>query len=151
MNTPASLGQRAIARCVDTVVLLLLTVGSLAGFAGKDAAGTTTFDAPPWWWLVLVFVGVISFEVVPVHVRGQTPGKILTRIRVVSIDTGANPSWRQAFVRWILPAAILLGLSPFVGLVVLPILAVFYGTALLDHGGRNLPDKLARTRVMQSR
>ena len=147
--TPASLGQRAIARCLDFVVLLLLLAGSFAGFAEEDADGTTSFDVP-WWWVMLVLVALLAFEVVPVHVRGQTPGKILTKIRVVSASTGENPSWRQALARWIVPVAILLGLSPILSLAVLPVLAVVYGTALLDRGGRSVLDKLAGTRVVQA-
>ncbi len=146
---PATLGQRAIARCLDFVVLLLLLAGSFAGFTNKDADGTTSFDVP-WWWVVLVLVAVLSFEVVPVHVRGQTPGKILTKIRVVSAATGKSPSWGQALARWIVPVAILLGLSPILSLAVLPVLAVVYGTALLDRGGRSVLDKLSGTRVVQA-
>ena len=116
---PATLGQRAIARCLDFVVLLLLLAGSFAGFTDKGADGTTTFDVP-WWWVVLVLVAMLAFEVVPVHVRGQTPGKIL-------------------------------GMSPILSLAVLPVLAVIYGTALLDRGGRSVLDKLAGTRVVQAR
>lgn len=147
---PATLGQRAIARCLDFVVLLLLLAGSFTGFTDKDADGTTTFDVP-WWWVVLVLVALLAFEVVPVHVRGQTPGKILTKIRVVSVTTGDNPTWRQALARWVIPVGILLGLSPILSLAVLPVLAVVYGTALLDRGGRSVLDKLAGTRVIQAR
>jgi uncharacterized RDD family membrane protein YckC len=146
----ASLRQRAIARCVDIGLLLMLISGALAGSTETDADGNTTFSAP-WWWIALVLIGALSYDTVPVHVRGQTPGKILTRIRVVSIDTGANPSWRASFSRWVLPVAILLGLPPLVGYVVLPILALLYATAVIDPNGRSVLDKLAGTRVVQAR
>jgi len=149
MGTPATFGQRAIARCVDMVVLFLLSAGAIAGFVEEQADGTTTFDAP-WWWVVLVFVGVLAYETVPVRVRGQTPGKIITHIRIVTVDTGDNPSWRQAFARWVVPAMLLL-LSAVLGPIVLPVLAVVYGTALLDREGRSVLDKLAGTRVVQAR
>jgi uncharacterized RDD family membrane protein YckC len=145
----ATFGQRAIARLIDLVVLLLLLAGAFAGFASKDGDGTTSFDVQ-WWYVALVFIGIVTYEVVPVHVRGQTPGKILTRIRIVSLETGATPTWVQSITRWIIPVAILLGLTPFVSFVVFPLLAVVYGTALLDRGGRNVLDKLAGTRVVQA-
>jgi uncharacterized RDD family membrane protein YckC len=144
---PATLGQRAIARLIDLVVLLLLLAGALAGSTTESSDGTTSFDAK-WWYVALVFVGIVTYEVVPVHLRGQTPGKILTRIRIVSVDTGANPTWVQAITRWIIPVVILVGLTPFVNYIVFPLLAVVYGTALLDRGGRNVLDKLAGTRVV---
>ena len=149
MNTPATLVQRAIARCVDMVVLLLLIVGALARFVVEDADGRTPDVV--WWWVALVVVGVVAYEIVPVHLRGQTPGKILTHIRVVNADTGENPSWRRAFVRWIVPVVIMLGLLPVLKAVVFPLLAVLYGTALLDRGNRSLLDKLANTRVVQAK
>lgn len=145
----AGLGQRAIARCVDTVVLMLLITGAFAGFTERDADDNVTFDVP-WWWIVLVLVGVLTYELVPVRLRGQTPGKILTRIRVIDASTGGAPSWRQAFIRWIIPMVVLLTLAPVAGMIVFPLLAVLYGTALLDRGGRSSLDKLAGTRVVQA-
>lgn len=146
----ASLGQRAIARCVDLVVLMLLVTGAFAGFTERDANDDITFDVP-WWWVVLVLIGVLSYEIVPVHVRGQTPGKILTRTRVARVADGRNPTWLESAARWVVPVVVLLGLAPVIGTLVFPILAVIYGTALLDRGGRNVLDKLARTRVVQAR
>jgi uncharacterized RDD family membrane protein YckC len=147
---PAGLGQRAIARCIDMVVLLLLITGAFAGFAERDANDQVTFDVPPWW-IALVLVGVLSYEIVPVVVRGQTPGKILTRIRVAQVSGGGNPTWTQSARRWIVPVLILLALSPLLETLVFPLLAIVYGTALLDRGGRSLLDKLAGTRVVQTR
>ncbi len=146
----AGFGQRAIARCIDMVVLMLLVTGAFAGFTERDANDEVTFDVP-WWWILLVLVGVLTFELVPVRLRGQTPGKILTRIRVVDARTGRDPSWRQSFIRWLIPMVVLLTLAPVVGTVVFPLLAVIYGTALLDRGGRSSLDKLAGTRVVQAR
>lgn len=131
------------------VVLLLLIVGALARFVVEDSDGRTPDVV--WWWVALVVVGVVAYEIVPVHLRGQTPGKILTHIRVVNADTGENPSWRRAFVRWIVPVVIMLGLLPVLKAVVFPLLAVLYGTALLDRGNRSLLDKLANTRVVQAK
>ncbi len=147
---PAGLGQRAIARCLDMVVLLLLVVGAFAGFSERDASDQVTFD-PPWWWVLLVLVGVVSYEVVPVVVRGQTPGKILTRTRVARASDGGNPTWLQSVLRWIIPVLVLLVLAPVLETLVFPLLAIVYGTALLDRGGRSVLDKLAGTRVVQAR
>jgi uncharacterized RDD family membrane protein YckC len=147
---PAGFGQRAIARCVDIVVLMFLVTGAFAGFTERDAADDIVFDVP-WWWIGLVLIGVLSFEVVPVAVRGQTPGKIVTRIRVVRVADGANPTWTQAVLRWIIPVLVLIVLAPFLSTLVFPLLAIVYGTALLDRGGRSVLDKLAGTRVVQAR
>ena len=147
--TPASLGQRAIARCIDIVVLFLLSAGALAGFVEEDASGERTVS-PPAWWLVVLVLAVLAYEIVPVHARGQTPGKILTRIRVVRHDDpDATPSWQASWVRWIVPALLLL-LAAAIGPLVLPLLAIVYGSAMLDRDGRSWLDKLAGTRVVQA-
>ena len=147
--TPATFRQRAIARCVDIGVLFLLTVGALAGFVEEQPNGESTVS-PPEWWVVLLIVAALAYEIVPVHTRGQTPGKMFMRIRVVPVgDESALPGWGASWLRWIIPALMLV-VSAAIGPIVLPLLAVVYGSALLDRGGRSWLDKLAGTRVVQA-
>lgn len=145
---PASFGQRAIARCIDLAILFFLCIGALSRYAGDDDAGRPK-DVPVAWWILLA-VAVLAYEVVPVRTRGQTPGKILTRIRVVPVDAPeSSPTWRSSVLRW-LPSELLLASAAAIGALVLPLLAIVYGSAMLDRDGRSWLDKLAGTRVVQA-
>jgi len=146
---PASFAQRAVGRAIDLGILTILLVGSLLGFVDEDAAGHSRIDAP-WWFLLLLAVAIVTYEVVPVHLRGQTPGKVLARTRVVDIETGQPPSWRNSFVRWIIVFALFAvsnAVSPAVSIV---LVAILFCTAFADPNGRSLLDKAAHTRVVRA-
>ena len=59
--------------------------------------------------LPLAFVGTIVvgavYEIAFIAAKGQTPGKMATRIRIVRTDDGANPGWGASAARWALPSA----------------------------------------------
>ncbi len=55
---------------------------------------------------VVLLAGWVLYEPLGVAWRGQTLGKAICRIRVVRSADGATPSVDQAFVRWMVPAAV---------------------------------------------
>jgi uncharacterized RDD family membrane protein YckC len=79
------------------------------------------------------------YETTLIALRGQTLGKVATRIRVVRLDDGAVPGWGPAFVRWLIPVAA--SIVPFGALPV-------YLWLLWDRRRQGLHDKAARTLVV---
>ena len=87
----ASPGTRFTARIADLVILAV--VGSVLG----AVLGSVAFTAGA------VVVAAV-YETVFIATKGQTPGKMATRIRIVRADDGAMPGWGAAAARWALPA-----------------------------------------------
>ena len=99
-----------------------------------------------------------AYETVLIATKGQTLGKMATRIRIVRADDGTNPAWGASAARWALPAvasvareiawtagvesdaASLLGL---VGLLV-------YASLLWDKRRQGWHDMVARTLVINT-
>jgi len=78
--------RRLIARLVDGVILFIvfsIFLGAVNEFVG--------------------LVVVAAYEIVFVALRGQTPGKMLLRIKVVRASNGYLPGWAPAAIRWAIP------------------------------------------------
>jgi uncharacterized RDD family membrane protein YckC len=148
---PAGFTQRALGRAIDLAILTLLIVLALTPFNEGDS-----LDAPPLF-LVAVLVAVLAYEIVPVYLRGQTPGKLIARTRIVRADaldapeavTGLTLTWWQAFVRWA-PVCVVWALGGVYPPLAVVAMAALYLSALADVGGRSVLDKLAGTRVVRS-
>jgi uncharacterized RDD family membrane protein YckC len=111
----ASLGQRFLARLVDTVVLVVLDLLMGAAVLGSDLAHPA--DAGYGKQILagtLTFVAYFLYEGAMTASRGQTLGKILLGIRAARLADGAVPGgagWTRAAV-YALPGvlgAILIG------------------------------------------
>ena len=96
----AGVGSRALAAVIDLAILgglgfaIVLTVGTLFGVglaSGPWAAAVLVFLLLLGWWLYY-----IAFEGLR---RGQTPGKRIVGIRVVSRETGGPIGLRAAVHR----------------------------------------------------
>lgn len=102
------------------------------------------------WWLVAA--GAL-YEIIFTAAKGQTPGKMATRIRVVRAEDlfrpewGRPPSWGQSLVRWGLP--FVLGLPayfvPFGNFLAL----LCYLSLTWDRDRQGWHDKAARTFVVK--
>jgi uncharacterized RDD family membrane protein YckC len=149
MNTlsTAPLGRRVIARVVD--VTLAGIIGGVLAVVWIDwAVDSSDSD---WGVLGLLVVSAaivvaiaVLYEVVFVAWGGRTPGKRLTRIRVVRADTGDRVGPIRAAVRLIPLTTIVI---PVLGYLTA---AVAYGWMVFDEQGRGWHDRLAGTRVVQS-
>jgi uncharacterized RDD family membrane protein YckC len=146
--TPASFAQRALGRALDMFIVFALSALALAPFIDKSSDGSLHNGAPLVFVLV-VAVALVAYEVIPVHLRGQTPGKVVSHTRIVRED-GGLPTVKQALIRWGIVVAILVLGSPL-GVIALVAIAALYLSALADPGGRSVLDKLAGTRVVRTR
>ena len=105
------------------------------------------------WGLV---IAAAVYEIAFIAMKGQTPGKMATRIQVVRAEDlsqpewGRPPGWGRSLIRWALP--FLLGLPerfiPYAG----NILVLFcYLSLTWDRDRQGWHDKAARTLVIQKR
>jgi uncharacterized RDD family membrane protein YckC len=140
----ASFTQRAIGRAIDFAILTLLIGFALMPFTDNDE-----LDVPPLF-LSAVILGVLAYEIVPVHLRGQTIGKVVTRTRVVSVN-GDSVRLQSSVARWGIVCVVWIALS-VVGFAPLAIVAMaaLYLSALADPAGRSVLDKIAGTRVVRA-
>lgn len=111
-----------------------------------DAAGRMKFHFPFWWTPVALLFGIL-YQVVPIALWGQTLGKHLTKVRVVSAQDLTKPGWWRAIRRW--GIYVLVGLIPIVG-GVLNMLLLVIGLVLLwtDNRRQTIHDKVADTIVV---
>ena len=73
--------------------MILAVLGSVLG----AVLGSVAFSAGA------VVVAAV-YETVFIATKGQTPGKMATRIRIVHAGDGTMPGWGAAAARWALPA-----------------------------------------------
>jgi uncharacterized RDD family membrane protein YckC len=145
----ASFFQRALGRAIDMFIVFALSLLAFAPFYEKGDDGDYPNTAPAVF-AIAVLVAVVAYEVIPVHFRGQTPGKIVTRTQVVRADGGGLPSWRSSLLRWV-PVVVVLGVgTTFATGFTIVAIAALYLSALADPGGRSILDKLAGTRVVRT-
>lgn len=140
----ATVGQRAVGFVADVALAgtVLLTPGMLLDGAVKpDALG------PGLTRLVLVvaFVFLALYEVVPTALWGRTPGKAIVGTRVVRIGDDRPPGWKRSVLRWVLPA--LAFQIHVVGWIVAVLLRA---VLVLDPLRRGVPDRLAGTIVVRA-
>jgi uncharacterized RDD family membrane protein YckC len=144
---PAGVFRRAVAMLIDWAIVSLLYGGFLAvgvwgaslgaraagaRFLSTDLAETLTGSFMLLWLgLAWVYIGWFTRQ------GGQTPGKMLCGIRIVSAD-GREPSWGQALLR---PAGYLLSWLP---------LGLGFVMAAFPPSKRALHDWLTDTRVIRT-
>ncbi|HEV8296067.1 MAG TPA: RDD family protein [Acidimicrobiales bacterium] len=145
----ASFTQRALGRAIDIGLLCVLIVAALSGFVEDDANGDPRVDAPAWF-LIALAVAVLAFESVPVRLRGQTLGKIITKTRIVRVVDGGRPGWGAALIRWGIAVAVLAVVGAFSPPAAIAAVAVLYASALIDPNGRGLLDRAAGTEVVRT-
>ncbi len=141
-------GARLIARILDQImisiaaaVVLLFFGGAVSNDIADDSAGTGLFVFSPVF--VLSILGLLIYEVSLTAIRGQTLGKQIMSIKVVSITDGLVPGWGKSFGRWVIPAV--LAFIPVIGLVGL----VGYLALLWDRNRQTWYDKAAGTAVIK--
>jgi uncharacterized RDD family membrane protein YckC len=127
----ATIGSRFGAKILDNIIMYAVQFG--IGFIVGAAAGndpTMTILAT----VLNVFVG-LGYTIAFLGWRGQTLGKMATKIKVVNPD-GSDISWGKAFGRCF--AEILSGCTLSIGYII----------AFWDAEKRTLHDRLAGTRVI---
>lgn len=140
----AAIGQRIGARVVDWGILLTVWLLLGAATSERDAEGTLVFQR---WAVIAWIVLVVVYEVGFVAWRGQTPGKMLLKIQLVTVRDGRIPSIPAAVTR-VLPVAFAISLLG----VFFPIVMVFvyFSAAFMKHS-RGVLDLMAGTAVIVAR
>ena len=109
----ATIGSRALARIIDSVILYAVVGILYFIFIGGTAAATndgTVSDGETAGILggFFAFLGIsvlitILYELLLTAFKGQTVGKMVMGIKVVRSADGQVPGFGPAFMRWLLP------------------------------------------------
>ena len=145
-------GRRLAGRIVDLVVagwVLAFVAIELDGrILGGDILARRPLSAvtPEGTRLaVIALLVVAALEVVPMALRGRTPGKVLLGMRVVDVDTGGPPGFLRAILRALLVHGWVA--LPALGWLLPVAVAV---TTLVSPSGRGIHDRLAGTLVLDA-
>lgn len=136
LERPALALERAQAAAVDALLFGALSVVVLY-FTGRAARVDVTALAPGWPGLAL-FLGLLLLFYAGYFTgtTGQTPGKLMTGLRVVG-TSGRPPSYLRAMARALL------------GVVGIALAGLFLVPMAFDPARRALHDRLFRTRVVR--
>ncbi len=138
----ASIGQRVGARVIDWLLIFAIT----ASIGLVAVSGDPQQDIPVW--ATLSSLGfVFLYETLGVGLRGQTLGKAVLGIELVSLASGERPSLLAAGVR-ALPVVVLMTLLQQFAY---PALVFLYFTAGFMKHNRGVLDRIAGTVVIQGR
>ena len=152
-RTLASVGHRALARILDAVLagaaggIIGAILGGLIFAAGASGSETGSILTLGVSFVVILLIAIIglAYETLMLTFYGATLGKMVMKIKVVSVETGENPQLLNALLRFALPGV--MGLIPIVG--GLAALACWL-SPLFDSSGRQQGwhDKIAKTVVI---
>lgn len=136
LERPALALERAQAAAVDAILFAALGVVVLY-FTGRAARVDVTALAPSWPGLAL-YMGLLALFYAGYFTgtTGQTPGKLMTGLRVV-VSTGRPPSYPRAMARALL------------GVAGIALAGAFLVPMAFDPARRTLHDRLFRTRVVR--
>ena len=120
-RTLASVGQRALARILDAVIagaaggIIGAILGGLIFAAGASGSETGSILTLGVSFVVILLIAIIglAYETLMLTFYGATLGKMVMKIKVVSVETGENPQLLNALLRFALPGV--MGLIPIVG------------------------------------
>jgi uncharacterized RDD family membrane protein YckC len=129
------IGIRLVSLVIDSIIFGLI-FGALENISG---AGGMQRDMFPWYWGVLYFVIYITYFTLLEGSKGQTVGKMITKIKVVRED-GSPIDMSQAFTRNILR-------------IIDGLFAYLIGAILIWRSDKQqrLGDRVARTVVVKAR
>lgn len=94
----AGLGERIAARCIDLAIFLVIAIITLV-IMGAVSAATSGTGAMV---VLFIFIAIFAFYdlVCEITMDGQTLGKKVLKIKVISID-GTQPTFGQYIFRWL--------------------------------------------------
>jgi uncharacterized RDD family membrane protein YckC len=141
-------GRRIVARLLDGLIVGVVIMIPIIIWVARAGTDSDDLQNPPWW-VSLLGIGVLVYEVVFVALRGATPGKMAMGIAVVRQDGTSPPGWRTACLRYVLA---LVGVIPGIGgLASIVLLIVSFVFLFTDDRRRTIEDRIASTYVVDTR
>ena len=143
----AGVGSRLLARIIDALVFIVPVVVWAIATIDFDDNSDEAAGIPIGSTLLFLAIGLI-YEVWMIAAKGQTLGKMATRIKVIRADNGELPGWSNAFNRWLLPGffGAASAFIPIVGLVSL----LIYLSLLWGKNRQGWHDMVAKTLVVKA-
>lgn len=94
----AGLGERIAARCIDLAIFLVIAIITLVVMGAVSAATSGTGAMV----VLFIFIAIFAFYdlICEITMDGQTLGKKVLKIKVISID-GTQPTFGQYIFRWL--------------------------------------------------
>lgn len=142
----ASIGQRALGRVVDVVVVAVPFAVAMLPYL-EVTGEEVRLEGVPWWFPFAQVALAIAYDTVCVALWGRTLGKVVTGTRVVRFVDGERPPWSRALQRTLLPNA--------AGAVPIPLAPAFeagvYLSSISDPLRRGWHDRSAGTLVVRTR
>jgi uncharacterized RDD family membrane protein YckC len=149
----ATLGDRLVAAILDGVIAMLLMIPMFIGIAMSTPTNAEVSNQPPELspvsmgligLSVLMLIGMIIYNLVLLATRGQTLGKKLKGIRIVTYPDGANPGGvKTILLRGFVNGFI--GAVPLIG----PIYTIVDICFIFREDRRCIHDLIAGTQVVQ--
>jgi len=100
-QTPASVGERILARLIDMVIIILYVLATIA-FFDKTPFLSKIHGSFQVCFLLFVYLPAFCYSLLfEVFNHGQSIGKHIMNIRVVMAD-GSNPTFGAYLLRWLL-------------------------------------------------
>lgn len=99
----AGLGERIVARIIDFGIFILILIAgvALAALSGSVMQRVTFFGYAFIGLYIVWLLGLVFYDLVcEVFLNGQSVGKRIMKIKVISLD-GARPSFGQYVIRWL--------------------------------------------------
>lgn len=102
---PAGLGYRLLAFLIDWIIIIIWTLGWLGIFFGLLSLSLSdffdSFDIFDFIFTLFFSIPIVFYDLLFETLNnGQTPGKMLFKIRVVNTD-GTAPSFGSYLLRWL--------------------------------------------------
>ena len=143
----AGVGFRFLARIIDALVFIVPIFVLAIATTDFDDNSDEAAGTPLGFTLLILALGLI-YEIWMIAARGQTLGKMGTRIKVIRADNGELPGWSNSFNRWILPGffGAVGAFIPVVGLVSL----LIYLSLLWGKNRQGWHDMVAKTLVVKA-
>jgi uncharacterized RDD family membrane protein YckC len=138
----ATIGQRAVGKVIDSVLLALVLL-PFAFRSFQKVIENPQDNVIPFWITATAAAMSLVYDWAFVAWRGQTLGGMVMKVRVVTVDA-APVSFSSAGIRALVPTAVQLVPGGFGGLLLL----VVYGWAVFDSNRQGLHDKAAGTVVV---
>jgi len=154
-----SAGLRFGGAVIDYFLFYLVLVGILGPIlglrvhttSGKNA--TSTLTGPVW---VRVVLTILPFVLIALFLalRGQTPGMMLLKMKLVNYLDGTQPNFQQTVTRTVVlfgPLVVISSIAPVLGLVGLLVSVGIGISANFDAVFRGVHDKASGTIVLRTR